>query len=95
MSVYMIFQREKMLDEAEFETYAKLVAPTMEGHPIKPLAFYGKQETLEGEGNDGAVIVEFPSKDAARAWYDSKTYRKVREHRFKAAKYNVTLVEGV
>lgn len=95
MSVYLIFQRTKMLDEAEFAAYEKLVATTMEGHPMKPLAIYGKQETLEGEGNEGTVIVEFPTKEAALAWYDGDAYRQVREHRFKASKYNVTMVESV
>lgn len=95
MSVYLVFQREKMLDEAEFATYAELVPATLQGHPAKPLVLYGKQETLEGNGNEGTVIIEFPSKEAALAWYDGEAYKKVREHRFKSSKYNVTLIEGV
>ncbi len=95
MSVYLIFQREQMLDEAEFATYARLVPSTLEEHPAKILALYGPQETFEGDGNEGTVILEFPTKEAALAWYDSDAYRQVREHRFKASKYNVTLIQGV
>jgi len=95
MSVYMIFTREKTLDPRELDTYFKEVPPTMEGHPGKTLAFYGRHEDLEGEPTEGTVVVEFPNAAAAKAWYDGPAYRKVREHRFKGAKYHVILIEGV
>jgi uncharacterized protein (DUF1330 family) len=52
-------------------------------------------EDLEGAATEGTVILEFPSMDAAKAWYDGPAYRKVREHRFKGATYHVILVKGV
>jgi uncharacterized protein (DUF1330 family) len=95
VSVYIVFTREKTLDPQELATYNKLVPATLEGHPIKILALYGAQETLEGPPNEGTVIVEFPTLEAAKAWYDGPEYRKVREHRFKGSDYRVTLVAGV
>jgi uncharacterized protein (DUF1330 family) len=41
------------------------------------------------------VILEFPSIEAAKAWYDGPEYRKVREHRFKGSTYRVVLIQGV
>jgi uncharacterized protein (DUF1330 family) len=41
------------------------------------------------------VILEFPSTEAAKAWYDSPAYRQVREHRFKGSPYRVVLIKGV
>jgi uncharacterized protein (DUF1330 family) len=41
------------------------------------------------------VIVEFPSIDAAKAWYESPAYREAREHRFKGADYRAVIVEGL
>ncbi len=41
------------------------------------------------------AIVEFPSFDEAKAWYDSPAYREAREHRFKGADYRVVIVQGV
>jgi uncharacterized protein (DUF1330 family) len=32
---------------------------------------------------EGVVILEFPTFEEAKAWYDSPAYRKVREHRYK------------
>jgi uncharacterized protein (DUF1330 family) len=95
MSAYLIFQRDKTLDEHELATYFKDVEATLAGHEVKILAFYGSHEDLEGAATEGTVIAEFPSVATAKAWYDSPPYRKVREHRFKGATYRVTLIEGV
>ncbi len=95
MSAYLVFTKEKTLDQQEMDTYSKLAAPTIEGHPAKLLAYYGKHEDLEGPATESLVIIEFPNSEAAKAWYNSPAYRAAREHRFKGAKYRVNLVEGV
>ena len=95
MSAYLVFTRDKMLDPQEMARYSKEVPATLTGHPVKVLALYGAHEDLEGPPNEGTVILEFPTVDAAKAWYDSAPYREVREHRFKGADYRVTLIKGV
>jgi len=59
MAAYIVFMRDKMRDAAEFGKYMEGVPPTMAGHAVKPLALYGKLETLEGAPIEGAVIAEF------------------------------------
>ena len=95
MSAYMIFTRDKTLDEHELATYSKDVPATLAGHEVKALALYGKHEDLEGAATEGTVILEFPTIEAAKAWYNGARYREVREHRFKGATFRVTLIEGV
>jgi len=95
MSAYLIFTRDKTLDEHEMAAYSKDVRPTFAGHEVKILALYGSYEDLEGPSTEGTVILEFPSMEAAKAWYNGSAYREVREHRFKGATYHVTLVNGV
>jgi uncharacterized protein (DUF1330 family) len=95
MSAYLIFTRDKTLDEHELATYSKEVLATLVGHEVKVLALHGSHEDLEGASTEGAVILEFPSIEAAKAWYNGSPYRKVREHRFKWATYRVILAEGV
>ena len=68
---------------------------TLGVHPAKPLVFYGKSETLEGAPIEGAVIVEFPTMEAAKAWYDSPAYAEIRKHRFLAADYRCFITEGM
>jgi uncharacterized protein (DUF1330 family) len=95
MTAYIIFTRERMRDPAEFATYGQKAGATLAGHEAKPLVFYGKSETLEGAPIDGAVVVQFPTMDAARAWYDSDAYTEARKHRFAAADYRCFITEGL
>jgi uncharacterized protein (DUF1330 family) len=95
MPTYIVFSRVATHDADELKTYSKNVMPTMEGHPITVRAAYGRQEVLEGTDVEGVVIVEFPSFDEAKAWYDSPAYTEVRQHRFKGADYNAVIVEGL
>jgi uncharacterized protein (DUF1330 family) len=95
MSAYIVFTRENLRDQTEFETYSKMAGGTLAGHEAKPLVFYGKSETVEGAPIEGAVIVEFPTMEAAKAWYDSPAYREARVHRFKGADYRVFITEGL
>jgi uncharacterized protein (DUF1330 family) len=95
VSAYLIFTRDKTIDEHELATYLKEAPATFAGHEVKYLAVFGAHEDLEGPSTEGSVILEFPTIEAAKAWYDSPSYREAREHRFKAATYRVTLVQGV
>ncbi len=95
MPAYVVFMREKTLNQAELEAYWKRVGETMNGHPLKVLAAYGKHLTLEGPDVEGVVIAEFPSVDAARAWYESPAYQEAAQYRHRGAVYRGLIVEGV
>ena len=95
MPAYMLFIREETLDKSELEAYWAKVRATMEGHPIKVLAAYGRHVALEGPEVEGVVVAEFPSVEEARAWYDSPAYQKAAKHRFRGAVYRGLIVEGV
>ena len=95
MPAYMVFTRERMRDEKEYEIYKHKNRMAMEGHPTKKVVLYGKYKVLEGAEVQGVVILEFPTVADAEEYYDSPAYREAREHRFKAADYRVLIVEGV
>ena len=95
MATYIIFTREITTDQKELDIYQSTVGNTFDGHAIKVLAAYGPQQVLEGSAPEGAVIVEFPDTQSARAWYDSPAYQSVAQHRFNGANYRAVLVEGV
>jgi uncharacterized protein (DUF1330 family) len=95
MSAYLIFTRDKTIDPQEMAIYSKNVPATLAGHDFKLLALYGAHEDLEGGPTEGTVILEFPTAEAAKTWYDSPAYREVREHRFKGAAYRAILIQGV
>jgi uncharacterized protein (DUF1330 family) len=91
----MVFMRDRMKDPAEFEKYMAAVPGTLEGHPVRPLAIYGKLEMLEGPPIEGAVIAEFESYEAALAWYRSPAYQQAVQHRFKGGDYRVFVLQGL
>jgi len=95
MAAYIVFERDSTINQKELDTYAPMARASGAGHPMKLLAAYGKQEVLEGPGVEGVLIVEFPTFEDAKRWYDSPAYRAAREHRFKGAKYRAVLVQGV
>ena len=95
MSAFLVFIRERTLDAAELEIYWSEIRSTFVGHEVKLLASYGAHEDLEGPATEGTVIAEFPSMEAAKRWYDSPAYKKVRVHRQKGAVYRGILVQGL
>ena len=95
MSAYLLFIREKTLNESELQAYWAKIRATMAGHPIKVLAAYGRHMTLEGAQVEGVVVAEFPSVEEARAFYDSPAYQEAAQHRFRGAIYRGLIVEGV
>jgi len=95
MAAYVIFMREKTKDTAELDIYRQKVVAAREGHNIKALARYSKVESLEGAPVEGVVILEFPTFEEAKAWYDSPAYAEARKHRFLGADYRALIVEGV
>ena len=95
MSAYLVFIREHTLDAAELEIYWREIRSTFVGHEVKVLASYGAHEDLEGPATEGTVIAEFLSVEAAKRWYDSPAYNKVRVHRQKGAVYRGILVQGL
>ena len=95
MSAYLIFTRQKTLDEAEMKIYWDNIRATFEGHQVKVLVNYGRLEVLEGDTVEGIVLAEFPSFEAAKAWYESPSYQAIRHHRLQGAIYGGLLVQGV
>jgi uncharacterized protein (DUF1330 family) len=94
MAAYIVFIRDRIRDAAEMETYGGLAGATLGGREFKVHSVYGAHETLEGAPIDGCVIIEFPTVEAAKAWYESPAYVEARKHRFLGADYRVFITQG-
>jgi uncharacterized protein (DUF1330 family) len=56
----------------------------------------GKHEVLEGDWEPARIVVlEFPSMEQAKLFYDSSDYKEFKEVRLRATKSNGILVEGI
>lgn len=95
MAAYIVFTRENTRDPKELELYLKMAPATLAGNPVQIRVAYGHHEVIEGPEIEGVVILEFPTIEAAKAWYNSPAYREAREHRFKGAEYRAVIVQGV
>jgi uncharacterized protein (DUF1330 family) len=95
MPAYCIVDLE-VTDPAGFEEYRQLVPATIQQYGGRYVVRGGAVETLEGDWQPKRVVVlEFPSLEQARRWYNSEAYRAPKALRFKTAKSKLILVEGV
>ena len=94
MSAYIVFIRRGIRDPEELAVYSAAARPTLAGQPITSITAYGPHEVLEGPPIHGVAMVKFPTVEEAKAWYNGEGYTKARQHRLRAAEYEVFLAEG-
>ncbi|HVO01856.1 MAG TPA: DUF1330 domain-containing protein [Candidatus Cybelea sp.] len=96
MAAYVIVQENLHGDQTPFEEYRRQVIPTFEPYGGKFLARGGKLSVLEGEWPfQRTVILEFPSREKAEAWYHSPDYQRILPLRLKCTTCNFILIDGV
>jgi len=95
MAAFIVFTKEKTRDQSHMDAYSAAAGAAMGGFALAPRAIYGRHEVMEGAATEGVVILEFPTFDEAKAWYDSPAYTAARAHRLKGADYRVVIVEGI
>ena len=82
-------------DAALFEQYRKQVPDSLARYGGKYLVRGGAHRTLEGGWTPSRLVVlEFPTVEQARRWYESDEYREPKALRMKCAVTDVVLVEG-
>jgi uncharacterized protein (DUF1330 family) len=85
----------QILDPGKFETYKRLAASSIAQHGGNYIARGGKIEPLEGGWTpQRLVIVEFPSVEQAKAWYNSPEYAPAKKIREESARSKLLIVEG-
>ncbi len=95
MSAYII-ANVNVLDPATYKEYVKQSPATISAYGGRFLARAGKAEALEGDVTPNRVVVlEFPSYERAREWWDSEMYRMPKALRQSASKASFILVDGV
>ena len=79
-----------------YKAYTAVVPGTVEKYGGRFLVRGGKSQALEGEWPEcRRVILEFPSMEAARRWYDSPEYEKPLALRKANSDGRLLLIEGV
>ena len=95
MAAYIIFLRERLRDAEKLSAYVTKARAASAGHPLTIRVQHGRQEVLEGPDVETVSILEFPTYEDAKRWYDSPAYREALPLRLAAGDYRAIIVEGL
>lgn len=95
MSFYFVLQIEWRTEEALRE-YARGLADMIERHGGRFIVASKDPVALEGTWSRGRfIIIEFPTPESFRGWYDSEEYRSLRAFRLSNSRSDAVAVSGV
>jgi uncharacterized protein (DUF1330 family) len=95
MAAYLLVDC-RITDPARYEQYKRLAEVAVARYGGRYLVRGGEVVTLEGEWQPGrVVVVEFPSLERARKFYDSAEYGAACAAREGAAQMKIVAVAGV
>jgi uncharacterized protein (DUF1330 family) len=94
MAAYVIVDIE-VHDPVRYAQYREMATPTVAAFGGRYLVRGGGVSILEGSWPTSRfVVLEFPTKEQARAWWDSDLYRPAKALRHQTATTKMILVEG-
>ena len=94
MPAYVLVEVE-IHDPAEYEEYKKLTPASIAAYNGRFVVRGGKTESLEGDWNPQRIVVlEFPSVNRAKEWWNSEEYAAAKAIRQRTAKTKMLVVEG-
>lgn len=95
MKYYAVAEIE-ITDRSWVQNYVQSVTKMVEAHGGRYLARTSSVERMEGERKLPQVflIIEWPSREAALAFYESEEYRPYRQSRLDGARNEFVLVPG-
>jgi uncharacterized protein (DUF1330 family) len=82
-------------DHIEYEEYKKLTPATVAAYDGKFVVRGGQTETLEGDWQpERIVILEFPTVERAKEWWNSELYSNAKVIRQRTAATKMIVVQG-
>ena len=95
MPVYAVAQG-RIEDREMLDQYIAKVIPTIQGSGGRILGFDEAPEIVEGDvAYPRTVILEFPSHETFRAWYDSTEYQEILPLRLQSTPGTLIVVNGI
>ena len=94
MAAYVIVE-VSITDPIDYEEYKKLTPAAIAAYDGKFIIRGAKTESLEGNWHpERMVVLEFPSVERAKEWWNSAEYSKAKEIRQRSATTKMLVVEG-
>jgi uncharacterized protein (DUF1330 family) len=95
MAAYLIVQVQ-IKDTEIYKQYSALSSGIIANHGGRILARGGATDILEGDAQPRrVVIIEFPTMEAARGFYDSPEYQQAKKIRVPISDGQFVVVQGV
>lgn len=95
MPAYAVAQLHDVTMGPDIVEYLQKIDATLAPFGGYFLIHGGSVERLEGAWSGDLIVIAFPDKYSARAWYGSSAYRRILPLRTKNSKGDVILIEGV
>ncbi len=95
MSAYIIVD-VTITDPESYEEYKTYTPASIAAFGGKFVVRGGSVETLEGDWQPGRIVIlEFPTVEIAKEWWNSEMYAPARAIRYRAAESKMIVVQGV
>lgn len=95
MSAYLIANLT-INDRDRYSQYEEAFMAVFETYNGTIRAVDENQEVLEGDyDRTRTVLIEFPSNEDAKAWYESEAYQAIAQHRWASSDAVVIMIAGV
>ena len=94
MTAYII-ARIEVTDPEDYKTYASQTVALAEKAGGRFLVKGGPMEQVEGSGPDRHVVIAFPSREEALAWYRSPEYQAILPIALRSSRRDLVIVDGV
>src|SRR6476659_9524364 len=95
MAAYFLVDVLAIKDAAKMDEYRVQVAPVVEKFGGHYVVIGGPFQVVEGSYQPTfPVMIEFPSMEQARRWYDSEEYRQLKDLRLTSTLSNAFFMEG-
>ena len=95
MSAYAVAHLRDVNVGPSIEEYLQRIDATLEPSTGRFLIHGGELEVLEGTWPGHLIVIEFPDRARARAWYQSTAYQQILPLRTNNSEGDVVLVDGV
>ncbi len=93
MPAYMI-ARIEVTDLDDYMHYARQTSDLAKKWGGRFLVKGGPMRQLEGDGPERHVVVEFPDRATAEAWYASPEYQEILPIALRSSRRDLVIVEG-
>jgi uncharacterized protein (DUF1330 family) len=94
MPAYVVVAYE-ITDPERYQRYLPGAGATIQAHGGELLAADRSTEVLEGPAPPVTVIIRFPDKASAEAWYRSAEYQEVIQLRHESSQGQMVIADGV